>query len=264
MTAIRKDYVDTPGGQIHRRRLESVGDVRHPALVCLHPAPYSGAYFTTVMPMLNDGRALIAPDYPGYGGSYPPTEPPSIGDYAAATLAAIDDDRVDLLGFHSGCLVAAEMAILAPERVRQLVLIDIPFFGPETQQKFYGQVAKPLDLCRDLDSLRKAWDFNVASREGIVPLARAFDMFVDQISTGQRDYFCFHAAFTYDCLDRFARIADPCTVIATQSPLLEPTRAAAKAIAQARLVEEPAITTSVFEQGADTIAGHIRSVLDDA
>lgn len=264
MTAIRKDYVDAPDGQVHRRRLESDGDVRHPALVCLHPAPYSGAYFTTVMPMLNDGRTVIAPDYPGYGGSYPLTAPPSIGDYAAAMLATIDDDRVDLLGFHSGCLVAAEMAILAPGRVRQLVLIDIPFFDPETQRKFHGQVAKPLDLSHDLDSLGKAWEFNVASREGVVPLARAFDMFVDQVSTGQRDFFCFHAAFTYACAGRFARISGPCTIIATQSPLLEPTRAAAAAVPHAAFIEEPAITTSVFEQGAETIAGHIRNVLDDA
>ncbi len=264
MTATRNDYVDAPDGQIHRRRLESDGGARHPALVCLHPAPYSGAYFTTVMPMLNGGRAVIAPDYPGYGGSYTLTEPPSIGDYAAAMLAAIDDDRVDLLGFHSGCLVAAEMAILAPERVRRLVLIDVPFFDPETQRKFHGQVAKPLDLSRDLDCLRKAWDFNVASREGIVPLDRAFDLFVDQVSTGPRDYFCFHAAFTYDCLDRFARITNPCTVIATQSPLLEPTRAAAKAVEHATLVVESAITTAVFEQGAETIAGHVRKILNDA
>ena len=264
MTAIRRDYVDAPDGQIHRRRLESDGDAGHPALICLHPAPYSGAYFTTVMPMLNDGRAVIAPDYPGYGGSYPLTEPPSIGDYAAAMLAAIDDDRVDLLGFHSGCLVAVEMAILAPERVRRLVLIDLPFFDPETQRKLHGQVAKPLDLSHDLDCLRKAWDFNVAGREGTVPLGRAFDMFVDQIGTGPRDYFCFHAAFTYDCQNRFARLAGPCTIVATQSPLLEPTRAAAKSVEHATLVEEPAVTTSVFEQGAETIAGHVRKVLNDA
>lgn len=261
MKRTRKDYVDTPNGQIHRRWLKAAGDEKHAPLVCLHPAPYSGDYFTTVMPKLNDGRRVIAPDYPGYGGSYPLEEPPAIGDYASAMLAALDDERFDLLGFHSGCLVAVEMALLAPSRADRLLLIDVPYFDSETQRSFYAQVAKPLALSRTIDSLEKAWDFNVGNRDGIVPLDRALDMFVDQLSSGERDWFCFHAAFTYDCISRFAEVETPTTVVATESPLRAATLSAAGAIKGATLIQEPAITTSVFEQGAETISAHIRSVL---
>ena len=269
MTAtIRKSYLAATAGQIHLRSLEARGKERHPTLICLHPAPYSGNYFTTVMPMINEGRRVVAPDYPGYGGSYVLDNAPSIGEYADemidSVLAAEPGDQVDLLGFHSGCLVAAEMALLAPGRVRHLLLIDVPYFDRETQQKLYDRVTQPMPLSHDANCLDKAWDFNVASRRDVVPLERALDLFVDQISTGPRNFFCFHAAFTHDCIGQFAKVTDPTTIVATRSPLLEPTRAAAAAMPHASLIEEPDIKTSVFEQGAVQIAAHIGRILDNA
>ena len=264
---IRNSYLDTDKGQVHARTLESIGDERHPPLICLHPAPYSGDYFATVMPLLNDGRRVIAPDYPGYGGSYRLDELPSIPDYANAVidsvLAAESGQPVDLLGFHSGCLVAAEISLLATDRIRRLVLIDVPYFDAETQQQFYPKVAVPLALTRELETLGKAWDFNVASREEVVPLARAFDMFVDQLRSGTRDHYCFHAAFTYDCAARFADLSLPVTIIATQSPLSAATRAAGDALTAATFVEIDEIKTSVFEQGAPIIAREVVKALAD-
>jgi pimeloyl-ACP methyl ester carboxylesterase len=265
--AIQKAYLPGENGQVHIRSLAASSAETQAPLLCLHPAPYSGSYFESVMPMINTGRRVVAPDYPGYGNSYPLTEPPSIGDYAAAmtdaVLGAEDSPKVDLLGFHSGCLVAAEIALRAPERVRKLLLIDVPFFDRETQKNFAGKVAKPMPMSHDQSCLDKAWEFNVASRQDIVPLERAFAMFVDQISSGVHDYFCFHAAFSYDCVARFPKIAVPTTLVATRSPLLKATHVAASAIPNATLIDDESIETSVFEQGASVIAGHIRSILDD-
>ena len=266
--AIRKTYLDTPRGQIHVRELAALGAETAPPLLCLHPSPYSGAYYETAMPLLNQERRVIAPDYPGYGGSYRLSDPPSIEEYASAILDSVvareEDTRIDLLGFHSGCLVGAEIGRRAPERIRHAVLIDVPYFDADIQQKFYPQVAQPLELTHDLECLNKAWDFNVAGREGVVPLPRALDMFVDNIRSGTHDYFCFHAAFTYDCVGRFAELAVPSTVIATTSSLKNATLAAAAAISGATLIEEPSIETSVFEQGAAAIAAHINRALAGA
>ena len=265
--AIEKAYQRTTAGQIHVRTLDASGPEGAPPLICLHPSPYSGRYFETAMPLLNDGRRVVAPDYPGYGGSYSLDAPPSIEDYAQAMIdsaLANEDDTVDLLGFHSGCLVAAEVALRLPQRVRHLLLIDAPYFDRDTQQKFYRQVATPLALTRDSECLDKAWDFNVASRENIVPLARALEMFVDQLSSGTSDYYCFHAAFTYDCMGKIPQLRVPTTVIATQSPLSAATLAAAEAIEAAELIQEDGIKTSVFEQGAEVIAAHVHRVLSNA
>ena len=139
MISIRKGYVGTDFGQVHYRELgPSVAAERRP-LVCLHPAPSSGLYFTTVMPLLNENRRVIAPDYPGYGGSDAVTTPPAIADYAGAMLDVaaelVTGRSVDLLGFHTGCLVAVEMALAAPERVRRIVLCDVPYFTADSSDR---------------------------------------------------------------------------------------------------------------------------------
>lgn len=264
-TAITGRYRDTPRGQLHARVLEAAGSRRFPDLLCLHPAPYSGRYFDTVLPLLNDGRRVIAPDYPGYGNSYALSEAPSIADYANAIADAwLDecDEPVDLLGFHSGCLVAAELSLLQPDRVARLLLIDVPCFDADSRESMRAKIARPLDLGRDLECLATPWDFNVGSREDIVPLDRALALFVDQLSTGRRSHYCFHAAFTYASESRLAAIDTPTSIIATASPLKEPTLLAARLVPGATLVEAPEIETSVFEKNAGVIAGHIRATLD--
>ena len=103
MSDIKRFYVSTTGGQLHGRTLLSREPNDKPPLLCLHPAPSSGLYFTTAMPLLNAQRNVIAPDYPGYGGSDPATEPASINQYAAAMLELLEnypvDGPVDILGF---------------------------------------------------------------------------------------------------------------------------------------------------------------------
>jgi hypothetical protein len=53
-------------------------------------------------------------------------------------------------------------------------------------------------------------------------------------------------------------------VIATQSGLLEPSRAAASALPNVRLLEALEVKSPAFETGADAISKRILSVLDDA
>ena len=126
MLSVHKRYVDTSFGQIHARVVAAAGEESQPPLLCLHPAPASGLYFATAFPYLNAHRRIIAPDYPGYGGSDPLDEPPGIDDYAKAMLEVLDAmetaDAVDVLGFHTGCLVAAELAIDQPDRIRRAAL----------------------------------------------------------------------------------------------------------------------------------------------
>ena len=136
---IRKGYSDGPYGQLHWRMLTPSGDLRGPDLYCLHPAPFSGLAFTTIMPFLAQGRRVIAPDFPGHGGSDAYVEQPTIERYAQAMLALINAlsgaGAVDVLGFHSGSLVAAELAASTPARVRKLVLIDVPYFDAATRRE---------------------------------------------------------------------------------------------------------------------------------
>ncbi len=110
-------------------------------LVCLHPAPFDGTYFAGFAAHFPGEREIWAPDYPGYGGSAPPPHQPGIDNYAAALLAALSGlltGRIHLLGFHTGCLVACEMALQAPDKIADLVLIDVPYYDAATQREKYA------------------------------------------------------------------------------------------------------------------------------
>lgn len=251
-------------GAVHLRYLAARDAERRPPLLCLHPAPYSGIYFTTVMPLLNAGRAIIAPDYPGYGGSTPPPAPPSVGDYASAILDVIDDmsiESADVVGFHTGCLVGCEMALLDSATIRRLVLIDIPFFAGDERVDLLARTTQPRGFDADPDGLASEWDSTVTQRLDSMPFARAFELFVESLRAGNRSHWGFHAAFTYLADQRFPNVTTPTHVIATRSRLLEPTRQAAVVLPNATLVERLDIERAVFEEGAERIAVEIDTAL---
>lgn len=260
---MKRAYADTAFGQIHLRRL-AAREERAPPLVCLHPAPYSGLNFTTLAPKLNAGRTIIAPDYPGHGLSDAPTGRPTIADYAAAMLEAVSGaGPCDLLGFHTGCLVAAEMALQDPAVVRRVILVDIPFFPPAERPGLRDRMGRGIALTADLDCLAAAWDFSVAKRLDTMGLDRAYALFIEHIRGGATAGDAFEAAFSYAPEDRFPEIARPVAVIATQSSLLAGTREAAAVIPGARLIERLDVTGGVLEAGADAIAEEAEAFLDE-
>ena len=264
-----KDYADSRFGQVHLRRCDPTSESTALPLVCLHPAPYSGAYFESVMPKLAASRTVIAPDYPGYGGSEMGTAPQlSIADYATAMLDALEsagiDGPVDVLGFHTGCLVAMEMAHTAAARCRRLVLCDIPYFTKDEQDALRAKVTKPLPLAPHLECLESAWKFNVTVRLDDMPLERAFALFVEQLRSATGDWHAFDAAFRYDCESRCAALDADVVCLATQSALHAPTLAAAERIPFAHLVDVTEVTSAVFEAGADAIGKRILTALDSA
>ncbi len=259
---IRKRYFDTPTGQIHGYHLGASQPANQPSVVCLHPSPASGTYYANLTPLLNAQRDVYALDYPGYGGSDPIDEP-SIENYAKSMLAVVAQipGPVDLIGFHTGCLVAAEMNLQAPDQIRKALLIDVPYFSGEKQASLKKQMSAPLPLSADLDCLANAWKFDVSNRLEHAPLERAFGLFVEHLRAGTRDADGFVAAFSYDCAERFATLSGDITVIATRSSLLEPSHAAAKQIPNCHLVDVMEIKAAVFESGVDVIAPHIEAAL---
>ncbi|MEO0574805.1 MAG: alpha/beta hydrolase [Pseudomonadota bacterium] len=262
---LRKQYVDTAAGQLHLRSHNARNEAA-PVLLCLHPAPSSGLYFDTVLPLLNENRNVFAPDYPGHGGSYPLDAQPDIDDYADSMLALLDglqvNTPVDVLGFHTGCLVGAEMALKAPARINHLVLCDVPYFDLDTQASLLTRAAQPMTLSDDIDSIAGAWKMNVPPRYTKMPDERVLAFLAEQLRCLGRDHFAFNAAFRYPCHARFSAVRTKTTVIATQSGLLDATRMAADVIPDATLREVLDITTAVFEVGATRISEEVLAALE--
>lgn len=135
---VRKGYVDGRFGQIHYRvarpdnDLESAPPVR--PLLCFHMSPYSSIIYEKFLGVMGCNRIAIAMDTPGFGDSDPPSAPPTISDYAGAALDlidALDLEAVDLMGYHTGSKIALETALIAPDRVKRLVMVSAPLWTAE-------------------------------------------------------------------------------------------------------------------------------------
>lgn len=235
------------------------GDARD--LYCFHPAPFSGLAFTAIMPFLAESRRVVAPDLPGHGGSDPHRLDASVGDYADAMRSVVQElspnRPVDLLGFHTGCLVACELSLLAPDLARSLVLIDVPAFDQATRAEYLASSAAPPDFTEDMTSLAPAWERGITRRIESQGMERSFAMFVEQLRHGEAMNAGFHAGFSYPVAERLGAMAHPTTVIATQSMLLEPSRRAASLIPNANLVERLDITRAVLDEAAEPVAAEV-------
>ena len=267
LTRPQKGYTQASHGQVHWRMWGSASDSGAPDLYCLHPSPFSGIAYEDLAPLLASNRRVIAPDYPGFGGSDRMPQRATIELYAEALREIAGQlsggAKIDLLGFHTGCSVSAEIAAAYPDLVARLCLIDAPTFEADAAAAMAAKFEKPFAIENDLESLAPAWNSTFSGRRELQGEDAAFAMFVEQLRAGTGMNDAFRAAFSYDWRPRFARIECPALVLATQSSLLEPTRLAAEAIAQAHYVERLDITRSVLNAAAAETAAEVRLFLAD-
>jgi pimeloyl-ACP methyl ester carboxylesterase len=128
----RRAYAHAGAGLIHYRYAGPESG-RSP-LMLLHPFPSSSEVYETFMLEMGRDRTVIAPDLPGYGMSDAPEDPPSIADYASAMLALeaqLGLGMLDVMGYHAGGTIAAEMARQQPTVVRKIVTIGAFLLTPD-------------------------------------------------------------------------------------------------------------------------------------
>lgn len=154
--AVRRRYVDVAHGHVH---VTEAGAGR--PVVLLHQTPRSADEFAEVLPLLGRRRWAIAVDLPGMGGSDPHPAGATIEAYAAGVLAAVDALGVvefDLVGHHTGGVVAVEIAATVPDRVGVLVLSSTPYIDADERQRRGDRV--PVDevgVADDGSHLQALW-----------------------------------------------------------------------------------------------------------
>jgi pimeloyl-ACP methyl ester carboxylesterase len=104
---------------------------------------------------LSAERTVITLDLPGHGQSGRLSGWPTIQDYAAASLAPLDVqgvERADVIGLSLGGLVALQLCLDHPERVRSLTLVNafarmrVPWNGlPRILGRILLLLAGPMD-----------------------------------------------------------------------------------------------------------------------
>lgn len=249
---MRKGYFGEAGAQVHYHESGSVFDE---TIFLLPPAPHTGSYFKSLIPYLENEFHIIAMDYPGYGGSDRACEQ-TIQCYAKVLGQMIaNTPEASLLGFHTGNLVALEIALRCHEYIENIIMIDVPFFDAQTRDKYMKRLpAEGLPT-----SVQDSFDKTVTRRHNSTSEDRAFGLWVETLRSGRYQGDAFRAAFSYDCEAQFPKLEHPVTVIATQSGLLEPSRKAAEVLPNANLIEMLDITAPVFEAHSEAIA---KAILD--
>jgi pimeloyl-ACP methyl ester carboxylesterase len=114
-------FIDTPHG-----RIACFDEGEGPPVVLVHGLGGDFTHFEYVAPALREFR-LIGMDMPGCGESCKPATRHTIERYAQATLdalTALGIERATLIGHSAGGLVCTQAALLAPDRVDRLILIN--------------------------------------------------------------------------------------------------------------------------------------------
>src|SRR5690606_32789878 len=119
---------DRVGGILwHSRVAEPSAPATRTPLVLIHGMGVADGFHAPLMERLRDDFRILAPDLPGYGRSDKPRPPRSrpgrvqaLGDW----MGALGRQRVLLMGTSHGSQVAADFAVLHPERIERLVLVS--------------------------------------------------------------------------------------------------------------------------------------------
>ena len=258
------DYLTVSWGQAHRlqslpadARGEAATAGAPPPLYALHGTAYSGRTFAPLMAELPT-RRIVALDTPGYGGSTRPPEPWTVEQYAEALSEAISaggERPVDLLGYHTGALLALQVAADHPALVRRLVLIGAPYFpDPEEREAWRAKLAEPMQLTETLDQFQERWDFLVSGRAQGASLEQGFAHFVDELRAWPYGFWAHEAAFTFDPAPCVMQVRQPTLVLAPDTPLAPPSRRMARRLHNAEIAELPHLGHGVLDVAAPDIA----------
>ncbi len=236
---IVRRFIELPHGEVH---CALCGEGR-PVLL-LHQTPRSWDEYREVLPLLGRRRRAIAVDTPGFGDSTPlPRGTESIEAWAQTLIGLLDAlelERVDLVGHHTGASIAIEVAGRAPERVRGLVLSSAPYANAEARAaKASGRaVVDDVERRPDGSHVLELWRIRAAFYPpGAVDLLERF--VVDALRAGPLAAVGHRVVARYDVQAALARVVGPVLLIGATAdpyayPVLERVRAA---LPQAQVVE---------------------------
>lgn len=271
---IRRGYVESRYGQLHYRTAGANGPGAARPLVMLHQNPASSLEYEPLIAAMATDRLVVAFDTPGYGMSDGADRPLDIAECAACfaeALSPLDLDGpqgCDVYGFHTGALLAAELALAAPQAVRHIVQTGLPMRDAAERARRLEQAltAAPLDDAGTiaLGMARGLWDYVVGARTQGVPLNRAALIWVDKLRALDRASWAYIGVWSYAYEDRLPLIRQPALLLQTHEDLLEESKAAARLMPHHHIVELPQFDRDIFDlpDAVKALSMHMRAFLD--
>jgi|GEM_PF-210086 len=214
-----RGYAAGPFGQVHYHDAANGGL----PLVMIHQAPMSSRQFENVFkPLMDRGIRPIAVDCPGFGNSDVTTFVPKIEDWAKVVPAVLDHlglKVVDVLGHHTGGLVATEVEQQFRDRVRKLVIAGpFPMTEAERERFLDGNQRGEIDFVYKPDGTHMAAAFmgryRMYSAGGEPPNPRLITRYTVERFMGYGPFwYGHHAAFIYNHNASIPKIKRPTLII---------------------------------------------------
>jgi pimeloyl-ACP methyl ester carboxylesterase len=240
---VTRRFVEISAGTIH---CAIDGADHSDAVLLLHQTPRSWNEYRDVLPLLGRRRRTIAMDTIGFGDSSAlPPGGDSIEAWAEVALELLDAleiEKAHLVGHHTGAVVAAEMAVRAPERARSVVLSSAPFDDAQTRAAHLeaGAIVDNVTPQPDGSHVAELW----RTRAGFYPedrvdLLEAF--LIDALKAGPRAAEGHQAVARYDMQAAVIGLRCPMLLVgATDDPYAYPALEAMRAAlpdAQVEVIE---------------------------
>lgn len=214
-----------------------------PPLVLLHGGAGSGAQFEKQIPVFAPRFRLIVPDACAQGRTTDRPGPLSYHAMAEDVRALLDHlqvKRADLLGWSDGGVVALDLAMHHPERVRRVVAFGANYRadGLNAEDVAWNQTAQAKDFGPDM---RRFYD-------SVAPDSSHYEVAMNKVIALWRDEPNWNEA-------DLARIAAPVLVVAGEHDVVrqDHTEAMARAIPHATLWIVPGASHSVLQEQPEVV-----------
>ena len=170
-------------------------------------------------PLQRRGIRAIGVDTPGFGESDPTPFVPTVEDWAAAIPAVLDHlgiAQADVLGHHTGSMVATEVALQFPGRVRKLILNGPLPMDEERRLEFLeGNEEREINFVYESDGSHLQASFAGRKRmygDGADP--RTITRYTVEKFQGYAPFWTgHHAAFIYDHGSAIKNIQQPTMIL---------------------------------------------------
>lgn len=206
----------------------------------------------------------MAFDTPGFGMSDPGPDPQSIASYADALGDAIGelglgDREVDLLGYHTGAAIAAELALGGRVRVRRIVLAAVPMLTAAERASLGALPPIPFDEDGNWarDEWRRSWRWRGPgqSRDSVLRT------FAEKMRPGARERGA-NAIITYDMEAALRRLRPPLLMLRPRDDLWDATQRARDIRPDAGCVELPDLGHGMWDAAPQRLAAELALFLD--